>query len=125
MYVMSQDTVNSFQSIRQEMEAYIPTLTQVLSSGAISSTITELSPGGELMQRGAQQAISQTGPNDSQSELKPLYIAVGEFLQHFWSCFPVNTPFLEEKVVKMKVIWKDFKLQSSAHSKKKKFRDSI
>lgn len=41
-------------------------------------------------------------PNDIQSELKHLYVAVGELLRHFWSCFPVNTPFLEEKVVKMK-----------------------
>ncbi|XP_026524167.1 general transcription factor IIH subunit 1 [Notechis scutatus] len=40
-------------------------------------------------------------PNDVQSELKHLYVAVGELLRHFWSCFPVNTPFLEEKVVKM------------------------
>lgn len=37
-------------------------------------------------------------PNDIQSELKHLYVAVGELLRHFWSCFPVNTPFLEEKV---------------------------
>lgn len=37
-------------------------------------------------------------PNDIQGELKHLYIAAGELLRHFWSCFPVNTPFLEEKV---------------------------
>nr|AAH88902.1 Unknown (protein for MGC:85177) [Xenopus laevis] len=28
--------------------------------------------------------------------------AVKELLRHFWSCFPVNTLFLEEKVIKMK-----------------------
>ncbi|XP_012509622.1 PREDICTED: general transcription factor IIH subunit 1 [Propithecus coquereli] len=72
-YATSQDIINSFQSIRQEMEAYTPKLTQV-----------------EMV------------PNDIQSELKHLYVAVGELLRHFWSCFPVNTPFLEEKVVKMK-----------------------
>lgn len=37
-------------------------------------------------------------PNDVQGELKHLYAAAGELLRHFWSCFPVNTPFLEEKV---------------------------
>lgn len=52
--------------------------------------------------QGTQQAINQMVPNDIQSELKHLYVAVGELLRHFWSCFPVNTPFLEEKVVKMK-----------------------
>ncbi|XP_006770958.1 PREDICTED: general transcription factor IIH subunit 1 [Myotis davidii] len=101
-YATSQDIINSFQSIRQEMEAYTPKLTQVLSSSAATSTITALSPGGALMQGGTQQAINQMVPNDIQSELKHLYVAVGELLRHFWSCFPVNTPFLEEKVVKMK-----------------------
>ncbi|KAF3821912.1 hypothetical protein GH733_007286 [Mirounga leonina] len=136
-YATSQDIINSFQSIRQEMEAYTPKLTQVgdsnkdgrcktetgskkdgrkrkttlcvfifqvLSSSAASGTITTLSPGGALMQGGAQQAVNQMVPNDIQSELKHLYVAVGELLRHFWSCFPVNTPFLEEKVrvVKMK-----------------------
>lgn len=37
-------------------------------------------------------------PTDVQGELKHLYTAAGELLRHFWSCFPVNTPFLEEKV---------------------------
>ncbi|KAK7800822.1 hypothetical protein U0070_008012 [Myodes glareolus] len=101
-YATSQDIINSFQSIRQEMEAYTPNLTQVLSSSAASSTIAALSPGGALMQGGTQQAVNQMVPNDIQSELKHLYVAVGELLRHFWSCFPVNTPFLEEKVVKMK-----------------------
>ncbi|KAM6360050.1 general transcription factor IIH subunit 1 isoform 4-T6 [Alca torda] len=101
-YATSQDIINSFQSIRQEMEAYVPKLTQVLSSGDATSTIAVLSPGGALMQGGTQQAINQMVPNDVQSELKHLYVAVGELLRHFWSCFPVNTPFLEEKVVKMR-----------------------
>ncbi|NXF28544.1 TF2H1 factor, partial [Nyctibius bracteatus] len=101
-YATSQDIINSFNSIRQEMEAYVPKLTQVLSSSDAASTIAVLSPGGALMQGGTQQAINQMVPNDVQSELKHLYVAVGELLRHFWSCFPVNTPFLEEKVVKMR-----------------------
>ncbi|NXH17169.1 TF2H1 factor, partial [Bucco capensis] len=101
-YATSQDIINSFNSIRQEMEAYVPKLTQVLSSGDAASTIAALSPGGALMQGGTQQAINQMVPNDIQTELKHLYVAVGELLRHFWSCFPVNTPFLEEKVVKMR-----------------------
>ncbi|KAJ7344402.1 hypothetical protein JRQ81_000352 [Phrynocephalus forsythii] len=101
-YATSQDIISSLYSIREEMEVYVPKLTQVLSSGAASSTITALSPGGKLMQGGTQQAINQMVPNDIQSELKHLYVALGELLRHFWSCFPVNTPFLEEKVVKMR-----------------------
>jgi len=37
-------------------------------------------------------------PSAVQGELKHLYAAAGELLRHFWSCFPVNTPFMEEKV---------------------------
>lgn len=101
-YTTSQDIINSFNSIKQQMESYVPRLTQVLSNSAASSTISALSPGGALMQGGTQQAINQLVPNDIQSELKHLYVAVGELLRHFWSCFPVNTPFLEEKLIKMR-----------------------
>ncbi|XP_026549099.1 general transcription factor IIH subunit 1-like [Notechis scutatus] len=58
-YATSHDIINSFCSIREEMEGYVPKLTQVLSSGAASSTITALSPGGALMQGGTQQAINR------------------------------------------------------------------
>ncbi|EQB79123.1 hypothetical protein CB1_056579114 [Camelus ferus] len=81
-----------------DADCFQPAVKRVLSSSAASSTITALSPGGALMQGGTQQAINQMVPNDIQSELKHLYVAVGELLRHFWSCFPVNTPFLEEKI---------------------------
>ncbi|GLD58792.1 general transcription factor IIH subunit 1 [Lates japonicus] len=101
-YTTSQDIINSVNYIRHEMANYKPNLTQVLSSTAASSAIAALSPGGVLMQAGAQQAINQMVPSEVQGELKHLYVAAGELLRHFWSCFPVNTPFLEEKVMKMK-----------------------
>ncbi|XP_056383807.1 general transcription factor IIH subunit 1 isoform X2 [Hyla sarda] len=101
-YTTSQDIINSFDSIKQQMENYVPRLTQVLTNNAASSTISALSPGGALMLGGTQQAINQMVPNDIQSELKHLYVAVGELLRHFWSCFPVNSPFLEEKLIKMR-----------------------
>lgn len=43
-------------------------------------------------------SFSEMVPTDVQGELKHLYAAAGELLRHFWACFPVNTPFLEEKV---------------------------
>lgn len=103
------------------------TFLQVLSSTAASSAIAALSPGGVLMQAATQQTVnrecvthththtcwktllkcalfyfqslsnSEMVPSDVQGELKHLYAAAGELLRHFWSCFPVNTPFLEEK----------------------------
>lgn len=101
-YTTSQDIINSVNYVRHEMTNYKPNLTQVLSSASASSAITALSPGGVLMRGGSQQAISQMIPTEVQGELKHLYAAAGELLRHFWSCFPVNTPFLEEKVIKMK-----------------------
>ncbi|KAG9280809.1 general transcription factor IIH subunit 1 isoform X1, partial [Astyanax mexicanus] len=101
-YSTSQDIINSVSCIQEEISCYKPCLTRVMPSSAASSAITALSPGGLLMQAGTQQAVSQLVPTDVQSELKHLYTAAGELLRHFWSCFPVNTPFLEEKVVKMR-----------------------
>uniref|UniRef100_A0A673WP29 General transcription factor IIH subunit 1 n=1 Tax=Salmo trutta TaxID=8032 RepID=A0A673WP29_SALTR len=97
-YTTSQDIINSVNCIQHEIASYKPCLTQVMSSSTASSAITALSPGGVLMQAGAQQAINQMVPTDIQGELKHLYTAAGELLRHFWSCFPVNTPFLEEKL---------------------------
>uniref|UniRef100_A0A8C1SL59 General transcription factor IIH subunit 1 n=1 Tax=Cyprinus carpio TaxID=7962 RepID=A0A8C1SL59_CYPCA len=97
-YTTSQDIINSISIIQHEMRNYKPRLTQVMSSNAASSAITALSPGGLLMQGGAQQTINQLVPTDVQIELKHLYTAAGELLRHFWSCFPVNTPFLEDKL---------------------------
>ncbi|XP_068169267.1 general transcription factor IIH subunit 1 [Antennarius striatus] len=101
-YKTSQDIINSVNFIRNEMINYKPNLTQVMSSTAASSAITALSPGGVLMRQGTQQTINQMIPTEVQGELKHLYAAAGELLRHFWSCFPVNSPFLEEKVIKMK-----------------------
>ncbi|XP_061532045.1 general transcription factor IIH subunit 1 [Phycodurus eques] len=101
-YTTSQEIINSVNHIRHEMASYKPNLTRVLTSAVASSATAALSPGGLLMQAGSQQAINQMVPSDIQGELKHIYIAAGELLRHFWSCFPVNTPFLEEKLIKMK-----------------------
>ncbi|MEQ2264517.1 General transcription factor IIH subunit 1, partial [Xenotaenia resolanae] len=82
----------------------------VLSSTTATSAVAALSPGGVLMQPVGQQSINQMVPTDIQGELKHLYIAAGELLRHFWSCFPVNTPFLEEKVTKMKTNLERFQM---------------
>ncbi|KAJ8280988.1 hypothetical protein GJAV_G00061850 [Gymnothorax javanicus] len=101
-YTTSQEIVNSVRYVQYEMASYKPCLSQVVSSTAASSAIVALSPGGILMQDGAQQTINHIIPSDEEAQLKHLYMAAGELLRHFWSCFPVNTPFLEEKLVKMR-----------------------
>ncbi|KAM9807875.1 general transcription factor IIH subunit 1 [Neosynchiropus ocellatus] len=109
-YTTSQEIINSVNCIRHEMANYKPGLTQVLTSSAASSAIAALSPGGLLMQTGVQHAVNQMVPSDLQGELKHLYVAAAELLRHFWSCFPVNSVFLEEKVVKMKTNLERFQM---------------
>lgn len=118
-YRTSEDIINSVCHIQHEMANYKPNLTKVLSSAAASSAIAALSPGGVLMQGGTQQAISQMIPTEVQGELKHLYVAAGELLRHFWSCFPVNTPFLEEKVIKMKTNLERFQMTKLCPFKEK------
>ncbi|XP_064191743.1 general transcription factor IIH subunit 1 isoform X1 [Anguilla rostrata] len=119
-YTTSQDIINSVSYIQHEMASYKPCLTQVISSNSASSAIVDLSPGGVLMQAGAQQAINHMVPNNEEAELKHLYMAAGELLRHFWSCFPVNTPFLEEKLVKMRSNLEKFQL-----TKLRPFQDKV
>ncbi|XP_012674246.1 general transcription factor IIH subunit 1 [Clupea harengus] len=101
-YTTTQDIITAVNCIQHEMVFYKPSLTQVMSSSAASSAIAALSPGGVLMQTCAQQTMNQLVPSDLQAELKQLYTAAGELLRHFWTCFPINTPFLEEKAEKMR-----------------------
>ena len=37
-----------------------------------------------------------------------MYVALNELLRHFWSCFPVQSKFYEEKVVRMKTTLENF-----------------
>ena len=37
-------------------------------------------------------------PSEIQEDVKAQYNALLELLRHFWSCFPVSSKFLEEKV---------------------------
>uniref|UniRef100_A0A8C7G8N1 General transcription factor IIH, polypeptide 1 n=1 Tax=Oncorhynchus kisutch TaxID=8019 RepID=A0A8C7G8N1_ONCKI len=95
-YTTSQDIVNSVNCIKQEIASYKPCLTQVRHP-SVSPLIS-----GKPRTEEKKHALLQMVPNDVQGELKHLYTAAGELLRHFWSCFPVNTLFLEEKVVKMR-----------------------
>ena len=40
-------------------------------------------------------------PDQVKTEMAAIYRSAGELLRHFWTCFPVSTPALEEKVTKM------------------------
>ena len=61
------------------------------------SAVSHLVPGGSLMVRGGGMASTHLSP-DSREQLLQHQMAVSELLRHFWACFPILTPQLEEKV---------------------------
>lgn len=101
-YASSEDLISATNSVSAEIDAWSPDLSHVMHGTTAVSILGELSPGGALMQGTTQQQLNQMVPEDMQNELKQNYNALCELLRHFWSCFPVSSKFLEEKVVKMK-----------------------
>ncbi|CAI9731866.1 Hypothetical predicted protein [Octopus vulgaris] len=108
LYSTNDNVVQAAQMVHQKLPHWLPALSQVLPVHLALSVLGELSPGGSLMQRTSQQDLQQIIPVDTQEELQQIYSALCELLRHFWSCFPVSSKFLEEKVVKMKTTLERF-----------------
>ncbi|XP_050521013.1 general transcription factor IIH subunit 1 [Daktulosphaira vitifoliae] len=75
---------------------------QVIEPSVAVNTLGLLTPGGSLMKGISDESASlaQLVPNAVEKDLRQLYISLSELLRHFWSCFPVTTPALEEKLIK-------------------------
>lgn len=73
-----------------------------LKSPDAISALSELSPGGSLVKSSQTINLKEIVSADLQKELKEIYFATNELLKHFWSCFPVTSDRLEEKLIKMK-----------------------
>ena len=54
--------------------------------------------------------LAELVPDEVQNELRHHYSALCELLRHFWSCFPVTSKFLEEKVCFIKPWTERFKV---------------
>ncbi|XP_064480943.1 general transcription factor IIH subunit 1-like [Ornithodoros turicata] len=106
--------------LHQEIEAWNPSGTNVLSSTCALSALGELSPGGALMKNVQHIPLKDTVPEDVQRELRSTYVALQELLRHFWSCFPTTTPQLEEKVVNMRSTLERFQ-----YAKLQPFQDKL
>ncbi|EDO49292.1 predicted protein [Nematostella vectensis] len=95
------DVTTAIQYCQHEVNSWTPDLTQALSSDQACHVLTEISPGGSLMETTSQANIHHTLSSTMKSEVLQQYMALTELLRHFWSCFPVKTAFLEEKVARM------------------------
>ncbi|CAB3977029.1 Hypothetical predicted protein [Paramuricea clavata] len=83
-----------------DVRSWQPDLTNALSSDCACEVLTEFSPGG-LFMRDTATEINNRGQQSVHTELRQHYNAITELLRHFWSCFPVTSTFLEEKVERM------------------------
>lgn len=101
-YASNEELLQAVHMLNEQVATWRPNLEKVLSNPTAVGVLGELSPGGVLMKGASLTNLQQSVPQPIQQELKHLYAALGELLRHFWSCFPVTSEFLEEKVVRMR-----------------------
>lgn len=85
---------------KQNVQAWVPNLSKVLTADAAHQVVIDISPGGRLMENSSNTSL-ESCPKDLKSEMRKNYLSVAELLRHFWCCFPIKTPKLEEKVRRM------------------------
>lgn len=93
--------LDGLKVISSQCASYKPRLSQVLTSSNASSALAELSADVRSRTSVNDSFIEQILPGNLRTDLQHLYASASELLRHFWLCFPVNTPFLQEKVVRM------------------------
>jgi len=108
-YASSDEVLEATTAFQRAVKNYTPSLATSLNSATALTVLRELSPGGRLMTKlgnGSQGTALLS--EEIKQELRNLYVALNELLRHFWSCFPVQSKFYEEKVVRMKSTLENF-----------------
>ncbi|XP_022082921.1 general transcription factor IIH subunit 1-like isoform X2 [Acanthaster planci] len=119
-YNTSSEVIGAVERLEQQLSGQHTSLTKVLRSGVAGSVTNELTPGGALMGRNTTQPLHTLYNKEVQDELKRLYAALAELLRHFWSCFPVASKTVEEKLIRMKGTLEQFQAR-----KLQPFRESL
>jgi transcription initiation factor TFIIH subunit 1 len=96
---------------------------QTVNHGAMYSAVSHLVPGGSLMSRGGGVVSSQLSPK-TRDQLYHHQLAVNELLRHFWACFPILNPQLEEKAQRMSGCLRDYSEKLGASSADSSLPDS-
>ncbi|RDD41934.1 General transcription factor IIH subunit 1 [Trichoplax sp. H2] len=100
--VISQSDVEvATSNLKSKLKNWSANLVECISSEAACKAVNDLSPNGALMKSVLQVNLTQSVSQSLQDDLKKHYFALGELLRHFWSCFPVQSKGLEEKVERM------------------------
>lgn len=90
------------------MQQWTPQCRDSLTSPAAIFAFGELIPGGALMTPYKNSNLKEEVSSSVQKELKSLTLALNELLKHFWSCFPVTTPQLGDKLKHMMTTLNEF-----------------
>jgi transcription initiation factor TFIIH subunit 1 len=106
---MSAKRLSAIQSQDRNIRDWKPNLLCSLNGVSALAALNELVPGGSLMLVDRSVELTLSVPLDVQKELKNIYFAGNELLRHFWSCFPVTSDKLEEKLIQMKGTLEKFK----------------
>ena len=78
------------------LDNWAPNLLDPISPGAALQMLTDLSPGGSIVQ--SSLPLPSISSQPMKAELVNLYRSCSELLRHFWSCFPVTNPLIENKL---------------------------
>lgn len=95
------NTQQNMESFKHNVLTWVPNLPKAMTLDECRRMAVDLSPGGRLIQNHSSKSYSENVSKDMLQETKKNYMAVAELLRHFWCCFPIKSPQLEEKVRRM------------------------
>ena len=90
------------------LDNWAPNLINPMSSGAALQMLTDLSPGGSIVQ--SSPPLPTISSQQMKAELVNLYRSCSELLRHFWSCFPITNLLIENKLHRLAGSLKKFPL---------------
>ena len=108
-------TQNPIQSVTSDfqksfslpsLEDWRPNLTDPVYPGVALQMLTELSPGGSIVQ--TVSPLPSFSSPAMKTDLVNLYRSCTELLRHLWSCFPVTNPAVENKLSRIITSLKSF-----------------
>ncbi|XP_072034851.1 general transcription factor IIH subunit 1-like [Amphiura filiformis] len=119
-YSSAEEVMGAMHRVHEETVATKTKAFQALSSSMAGAVMNELTPGGALMGASMHQPLHAVYSKEIQHDLKRLYTSLAELLRHFWSCFPVSSKAVEEKLMRMKGTLEQYQTK-----KLQPFKDSL
>ncbi|XP_065070784.1 general transcription factor IIH subunit 1-like [Rhopilema esculentum] len=117
--MLESDAIQSFKFLQKKVTEWQPNLPQVLTHEQACAALSEISPGSKLVSMSLKGGNAHQLSSSVQSEWKQQYLSLAEVLRHFWSCFPIKSAQLEEKVSRMKSCLEKFRDTKIADFKSK------